>query len=142
CESETCTTKGWDEMVAQVKAAGDLMAQVKLANSLVNSHPYIEDMKNWGKADFWATPYEFLKKSGDAEDYAIAKYFLLRAAGVAAADMQIVAVRIRNLNNIGHAILLVRTGANASPMVLDNRAAMILDAALLKKELQPVLGLN
>ncbi len=36
CESNTCTAKGWDALVAKVKAAGDPMAQIKTANSLMN----------------------------------------------------------------------------------------------------------
>jgi len=145
CESDTCTSKGWAEMVARVKAAGDLMAEIKLANALINDpaqHPYVEDIANWKQQDYWETPYEFLKKSGDTEDYAIAKYMLLRAAGLPAADMQIVAVRIKSLGGVGHAILLVRTDANAPTFVLDNRVAPILQITLVKDEFKPQLGLN
>jgi predicted transglutaminase-like cysteine proteinase len=144
CESDTCTTKGWASMVEQVKAAGDRMAQVKLANALINDpvqHPYIEDINNWAQQEYWETPYQFLKKSGDTEDYAITKYLLLRASGVPAADMQIVAGRIKSMGNIGHAILIVRVD-DAHTVVLDNRIVPVLDAKLVKDEFKPMLGLN
>jgi len=144
CESDTCTAKGWAEMVAQVKAAGDLLSQVKLANTLINDpsqHPYKEDINNWNTNEYWETPFEFLKKSGDAEDFAIAKYFLLKAAGVPAASMQIIAVRIKSLSGIGHVILAV-TVDDSRTLVLDNRVAAVLDAKLVKDEFKPAIGIN
>jgi predicted transglutaminase-like cysteine proteinase len=141
CESETCTTKDWAAMVEQVKAAGDLLPKAKLANSLINKHAYVEDIKNWNLTDYWETPYQFLKRSGDTEDFAIAKYFLLRAAGVPAADMQIIAARLKSLGGIGHAILAVHVD-DTRTVILDNRTAAVLDAKLLKDEFRPALGVN
>jgi predicted transglutaminase-like cysteine proteinase len=143
CESPTCTSKGWDALVAKVKAAGDPMAQIKTANSLMNDprqHPYIEDINNWGKTEYWATTFQFLRKSGDCEDFSIAKYMLLKAAGMPVDDMRIVAVRIRSLGGIGHAILVVYQGSTA--WVLDNRNQKVLDASLVKLEFQPALSVN
>ena len=144
CESDTCSSAGWAAMVAQVKAAGDMVAQVKAANALINDtaqHPYTEDIKNWNAAEFWETPYEFLKKSGDTEDFAIAKYFLLKAAGVPVDDMQIIAVRVKSLGNIGHALLAVRPDSTHT-LILDNRTQAVIDANLVKNEFKPVLGVN
>jgi predicted transglutaminase-like cysteine proteinase len=143
CESNTCTSMGWDALVTQVKAAGDPLAQIKAANRLMNDpaqHPYIEDINNWGKTEYWATAFQFLKKSGDCEDFSIAKYMLLKAAGMPVDDMRIVAVRIRSLGGIGHAILVVYQGNTA--WVLDNRNQRVLDASLIKLEFQPALSIN
>ena len=143
CQSNTCTSQGWDALVAKVKAAGDPMAQIKIANSLMNDpaqHPYIEDINNWGKTEYWATAFQFLRKSGDCEDFSIAKYMLLKAAGMPVDDMRIVAVRIRSLGGIGHAILVVYQGNTA--WVLDNRVQRVLDANLVKLEFQPALSVN
>jgi predicted transglutaminase-like cysteine proteinase len=142
-ESNTCTTKGWTDLVAKVKAAGSPMAEIKLANSLMNDpaqHPYIEDINNWGQQEYWATAYQFLRKSGDCEDFSIAKYMLLKAAGMPVEDMRVVAVRIRSLGGIGHAILVVYQGNTA--LVLDNRNPKVLDASLVAVEFQPILSLN
>ena len=143
CESATCTAKGWDALVARVKAAGDPMAQIKEANRLMNApaqHPYIEDINNWGKTEYWATAFQFLRKSGDCEDFSIAKYMLLKAAGMPVEDMRIVAVRIRSLGGIGHAILVVYQGDKA--LVLDNRVAPVMDEKLVRTEFQPALSGN
>jgi predicted transglutaminase-like cysteine proteinase len=143
CESNTCTSKGWDALVAQVKAAGDPMAQIKTANNLMNDprqHPYIEDINNWGKTEYWATAFQFLRKSGDCEDFSIAKYMLLKAAGIPVENMRIVAVRIRSLGGIGHAILVVYQGDKA--LVLDNRVAPVMDERLVRSEFQPALSVN
>ncbi len=142
-ESNTCTTKGWAGLVAQVKGAGDPMSQVKLANSLLNNpaqHPYIEDINNWGQQEYWATAYQFMKKSGDCEDYSIAKYMLLKAAGFPVENMRIVAVRIKSLGGIGHAILVVYQGSKA--YVLDNRVPPVMDEALVRGEFQPAISMN
>jgi predicted transglutaminase-like cysteine proteinase len=140
CETKTCSAKNWPALVAQVKGAGDAMAQIKAANSLMNQHAYIEDMPNWGKNEYWATSYEFLKKNGDCEDFSIAKYMLLKAAGMPVENMRIFQVRLRNLGGIGHAILVVYQGNKA--WVLDNRVSKVLDASLVAPEFQPVMSLN
>ena len=143
CQSNTCTSNGWDALVAKVKAAGDPMAQIKTANSLMNDpaqHPYIEDINNWGKTEYWATAFQFLRKSGDCEDFSIAKYMLLKAAGMPVDNMRIVAVRIRSLGGIGHAILVVYQGDKA--LVLDNRVAPVMDEKLVRREFQPALSVN
>ena len=143
CESNICTSKGWNALVAKVKAAGGPLAQIKVANSLMNDpaqHPYIEDINNWGKAEYWATAFQFLRKSGDCEDFSIAKYMLLKAAGMPVENMRIVAVRIKSLGGIGHAVLVVYQGDTA--LVLDNRVASVMDEKLVRSEFQPALSVN
>ena len=143
CESSTCTAKGWDGLVAQVKAAGGPMAQIKIANDLMNNpkqHPYIEDINNWGKQEYWATAFQFLKKSGDCEDFSIAKYMLLKQAGYPVENMRIVAVRIKSLGGIGHAILVVYQGGGA--YVLDNRVAPVMQESLVRNEFAPAISMN
>jgi len=140
CETNICTSKSWAALVSEVKGAGDPMAQIKAANSLMNKKPYIEDSPNWGKNEFWATSYEFLKKSGDCEDYSITKYMLLKEAGIPVENMRIFSVRVRSLGGIGHAILVVYQ--NNKAWVLDNRTPSVMDASLIKLEFQPVMSLN
>ncbi len=55
--------------------------QVEDVNAFINSHvTFTEDSVGWGQSDYWATPLETLGRGiGDCEDYAIAKYFSLRA---------------------------------------------------------------
>lgn len=89
-------------------APHDLLSQV---NNLVNRVRYVSD-----GADTWSTPTEFLRRGGDCEDFAIAKYLLLRQLGVPASQMRIVVTRPPNSEP--HAILLVET-ANGT-VALDN----------------------
>jgi predicted transglutaminase-like cysteine proteinase len=140
CETAICSSKTWAGLVAQVKAAGDPMSQVRAANALVNAHPYIEDLPNWNKDEYWATAFEFLKKNGDCEDFSITKYMLLKAAGYPVENMRIFTVRLRNFGNIGHAILVIYQGDKA--WVLDNRTKSVMDANLVALEFQPVISLN
>ena len=142
-ESNTCSTKGWADLVAQVKAVGDPMGKIQLANKLLNNpaaHPYIEDINNWGQAEYWATAFQFMKKSGDCEDFSIAKYMLLKQAGYPVENMRIVAVRIKSLGGIGHAILVVYVGNQA--FVLDNRVPAVMKESLERNEYQPALSIN
>lgn len=92
-------------------------------NAFWNTWPYKTDIVNWGKEDYWAIPMEFLKKSGDCEDYAIVKYFSLKELGVPAEDMRIVVVR-DTVRNLAHAVLVVYLDDNA--YVLDNVSSAVL----------------
>lgn len=95
---------------------------LKLVNSFWNTWPYREDMTNWGKPDYWAIPAQFLKKSGDCEDYAIAKYFTLKELGFPPDEMRIVVLR-DTIRNLAHAVLVVYLDGEA--YVLDNLSNVV-----------------
>jgi len=79
----------------------------------------MSDLKQWGVLDRWSPPLETLATGrGDCEDYAIAKYVALTAAGVAAADVKLVVVRNLAANE-DHAVAAVRFDGDW--LVLDNR---------------------
>ncbi len=137
CDSATCTTKGWQEFLADLQGK-DLQTQMKEVNRAMNAKRYILDIKNWGEEDYWATPYQFLKKNGDCEDYAIAKYMALKALGVPVEDMRVVALQDLNLR-IGHAVLVVYTGDQ--PMLLDNQISSVVPANSIR-HYQPVFSIN
>jgi predicted transglutaminase-like cysteine proteinase len=137
CESATCTTKGWKEFIVELQGK-DLTTQLKEVNRAFNTHRYILDINNWGEEDYWATPFQFLKKHGDCEDYAISKYFTLKALGVPIEDMRVVALRDLNLN-LGHAVLVVYVGDQ--PMLLDNQIASVVPANSIR-HYNPVFSIN
>lgn len=95
---------------------------LRLVNSFWNSWPYREDQVNWGKQDYWAAPAQFLKKSGDCEDYAIVKYFTLKELGIAPDSMRIVILR-DTIRNLAHAVLVVYLDDEA--YVLDNLSNVV-----------------
>ena len=106
----------WGELRA--KAAGRPLGEMlDVVNRFWNAWPYRPDREVWGSKDYWATPAEFLSRSGDCEDYCIAKYFTLRELGVPAGDMRIVVVR-ETVRGAVHAVLAVYEGRQVH--ILDN----------------------
>jgi predicted transglutaminase-like cysteine proteinase len=95
----------WREAVKAVENA-PMAEKLRRINRYVNSWPYRPDRESWGQEEYWATPSEFLKKSGDSEDFAILKYLTLSLAGVPADSMRIVVSRDL-LRNKTHTILAV-----------------------------------
>ncbi|MCW5715056.1 MAG: transglutaminase-like cysteine peptidase [Bauldia sp.] len=110
CQGRLFCRDGWSQLVGALGGVGpqDLLSEV---NRLVNRVRYVPDV-----ADTWSTPTEFLRRGGDCEDFAIAKYLLLRQFGIPAAQMRIVVTRPPNSEP--HAILLVETAGGT--VALDN----------------------
>jgi predicted transglutaminase-like cysteine proteinase len=77
------------------------------------------DVVQWGVVDRWSPPLEtFTTHRGDCEDYAIAKYVALRAAGVASKDVKLVVVRNTDASE-NHAVVAVLL--DGAWVILDNR---------------------
>jgi predicted transglutaminase-like cysteine proteinase len=115
---DTCKLKTWSQYIESLRGKPRL-EQMDAINSYINQYPYIEDIVNWGVDDYWATVYEFQRKSGDCEDYAIAKWTSLRALGVPNDDMRIEIVQDLSLGGIIHAVLVVYVADKM--YVLDNQ---------------------
>lgn len=137
CDTPTCTNKGWDSFIDSLRGK-DKMTQIKEVNRILNLKPYILDMQNWGVPDYWETPFEFLKKSGDCHSYAIAKYFALKALGMPIDDMRIIVLHDLNLN-LGHAVLIVYY--DGQQLLLDNQISTVVPAEVVK-HYQPVYSIN
>ena len=112
--------------------------KVAAVNSYINQISYIEDIKNYGKSDHWATPVEFFRKGGDCEDFAIAKYASLRALGFSTDQLRIAIVQDK-IKNIAHALLIVYT--EEGTFVLDNQDKRLRHAAEVTRY-QPVFSIN
>jgi predicted transglutaminase-like cysteine proteinase len=112
--------------------------QLKSVNLYLNAAPYITDIVNWGVSDYWETWLEFVFRSGDCEDYAIAKYMTLKALGWPPADMRVVIVQDENLN-VAHAVLAVKRGSKT--FILDNQVeATLPDTAI--RHYRPFYSVN
>lgn len=81
-----------------------VIERVRATNNYFNQWQYTTDQDNYYLSEYWSTPDEFLQKSGDCEDYAIIKYFVLRHMGVDDSQMRIVTV-FDSIRSIGHAVL-------------------------------------
>lgn len=106
-----------------------------------------EDMKIWGRQDYWATPLETLGKGqGDCEDFTIAKYFTLIALDLPVTELRLIYVKARiggpssNLMQ-AHMVLAHYAMPNAEPLVLDNLITDIRPASR-RPDLVPVFSFN
>ena len=99
------------------------METLKAVNAFFNQWPYRLDIEVYGRSDYWASPGEFLKLSGDCEDYSIAKYFALKQLGFETQNMRIVVIKDR-IRNIGHAVLAVYM--DETVYILDNLSDLVL----------------
>jgi len=90
----------------------DYIEQLDNINERINEIKYTLD-----KHDVWHTPAEFVSAgSGDCEDYAISKFFLLRYLGYRDEALRLVCVRY---SYTYHMILVVYLGPDI--IIMDNR---------------------
>lgn len=107
---------------------------------------FADDLAVWGENDHWASPLETLAKGqGDCEDYAIAKYFSLLAAGVPVAKLRLVYVRasIGGPGGVSQAHMVLAWYAQplAEPLILDNLIGEVRPASK-RPDLTPVFSFN
>lgn len=124
CNGDECSpaAKSWRRGIRGSKNKSP-MDTLKAVNTFFNKWPYRLDIEVYGQTDYWASPKEFLKLSGDCEDYSIAKYFALQQLGFKARNMRIVVIKDR-IRNIGHAVLAVYMDDTA--YILDNMSNLVL----------------
>lgn len=110
---------------------------------------FADDLDVWGAADYWTSPLEVLQRGrGDCEDFAIAKYFALRASGVPAERLRLVYVRAQTVGRDGspgmvipHMVLAYYARPMDDPLVLDNLVGEVLPASR-RPDLTPVFSFN
>lgn len=109
------------EAIAGKRGPGLSLEMLRDVNAAVNrAIAFRSDDLVWGAQDYWASPAETAAKgAGDCEDFAIAKFGMLRALGVPSSMMRIAVVKDLR-KNIGHALLVVRAGDVS--WILDNQA--------------------
>lgn len=125
----------------------DEAARLVAINQFVNRRVQFEaDTEAWGQVDYWASPLETLGHGrGDCEDYVIAKYFGLLAAGVPVSHLRLVYVRA-TLGAPGgevlpHMVLAHYASPGAEPSILDNLVGDIRPASR-RRDLEPVFSFN
>lgn len=122
-------------------------ARLDTVNQFFNRRIFFrEDVEVWGQVDYWASPLETLARGqGDCEDYAIAKYFSLLAAGVQPAKLRLVYVRAvlgpPASPPVAHMVLAYYPTQGAEPLILDNLVAEVLPSSR-RRDLTPVFSFN
>ena len=132
-----CHFQRWQDLKAEL-AGQSPDTQLRRINDFMNRYRYILDPINWGVKDYWASPDQFFAKFGDCEDYAIAKYFSLRALGWPAEMLRIVVLQDLNLN-IAHAVLVVEHDGKS--LVLDNQIAIVVEQSRIH-HYRPIYSVN
>lgn len=90
---------------------------------------YANDADIYKTDDYWATPLETLaNKKGDCEDFAILKYYALRALGVPAERMYMVIVGDAGTGKANHATLVIDVGEKSTLTRLEERLRAALPA--------------
>jgi len=119
----------------------NIRQQLTEVNNFFNQFSYRDDLSQWGTEDYWATPEEFIGVfTGDCEDYVIAKYFALRALGVADEHLYLTYVKAIK-ENIAHMVLSYFETPQSIPLILDNYNPGIVTADK-RKDLLPVYSFN
>lgn len=136
CEKH-CTLQGWHRFLDSLKSESR-SNQIRTINLYMNKHPYITDIANWGISDYWETPLEFIRRHGDCEDYAIAKFFSLRYLGFENKDMRIVILKDHNINAI-HSVLAIREAGQF--LILDNQVSRVVEAKKVH-HYEPIYSVN
>jgi predicted transglutaminase-like cysteine proteinase len=130
------------KFIAMTAAArnGDVRSRVETVNRAVNQAVrYVSDYEQHGVADLWSSPLETLASgAGDCEDYAIAKFAVLLAAGIPEKDIKLLLVRDLAVRQ-DHAVLTVRVDGRW--LVLDNRRMALIETGDLP-EFMPLFAIN
>lgn len=116
--------------------------RLHMVNDYVNRQiTFVSDQQHYGRPDYWATPVESLGAgAGDCEDYAIAKYYALRAMGVPDEKLRLMYVRALRQNE-PHMVLVYFEQPDQYPLVLDNLQPQI-RSAIERNDLKPVYSFN
>jgi len=120
--------EAWRSIIRDVQGLSKKKQLIRV-NRYFNRWPYRLDKANYRISDYWATPLEFMKQSGDCEDYSIIKFYALRELGWKNKDMRIVAI-VDRIRGVAHAVLTVRLGNKT--LVLDNVSNIVTSHTLYK----------
>ena len=112
--------------IVNTAAARDGLARLGEINRAINlAIRPVSDSAQYGVEDHWSSPLATLASgAGDCEDYAIAKFVALRAAGVPDKDLRLVIIR-ENATGDDHAVVAARSGGHWR--VLDNRTFLMIE---------------
>lgn len=130
-----------DKLATLIKSKaqnGDKLAIINQVNKYVNQVKYVKDSDGWSKSDYWATPEQFFANGGDCEDYAIAKFSLLKKMGFKNSDMRVVVLK-DVYKNIIHSILVV--SVEGKQYILDNDIPKVVQTKEIH-QYRPIFSIN
>ncbi|HER34360.1 MAG: transglutaminase-like cysteine peptidase [Halothiobacillaceae bacterium] len=125
-------------------AALDPRERAERVNAFFNRRiRYVEDNQLWGEQDYWASPVETIGRgAGDCEDFAIAKYLVLREAGIDNSQLRLIYVRARfGGGSRAHMVLGYYPTPDAEPLILDSLVRLVAPAGQ-RPDLTPIFSFN
>jgi predicted transglutaminase-like cysteine proteinase len=122
---QACVAEWWRNFIAEL-ARLPLRERVAKVNLVLNRVPYVTAQANWHDPDHWETPYEFLTRGGQCQDYAIAKFMALEQSGVPQEALRLAVVRDTQ-KGADHAVAIVYVDGAA--LVLDNQNQAVVPAS-------------
>jgi predicted transglutaminase-like cysteine proteinase len=141
------TVQDWRRLIVTIAPLAE-SEKLEAVNDFFNMRiRWVEDIDNWGKNDYWATPLETLaRRKGDCEDFSVAKFVTLLLAGVEMNKLRITYVKARSggprsENYIAHMVLAYYPTPSADPLILDNMIDSVWPASR-RTDLKPVFGFN
>ncbi len=130
----------WQQLIRENDVLSEY-EKLEKVNAFFNRVQFVDDIVHWKQNDYWATPIEFLATDGgDCEDFALAKYFTLKALGVDEGKLNLTYVKAIKYNQ-AHMVLTYYEKPDQIPLVLDNLIPEILPATK-RKDLLPVYSFN
>lgn len=102
---ESAEIERWAGLIGDLRQQNKLR-QIITVNKWFNRLPYKYDEYAYDTLDYWADTRQLLKSRGDCEDFALSKYYTLRALGFSPEEMKVTAVYDKE-NFINHAVLMV-----------------------------------
>jgi predicted transglutaminase-like cysteine proteinase len=131
----------WENLINQDRSPTDQEKLRKVNDFFNQTVQFVDDIVLYRVKDYWATPFEFLARcAGDCEDFAIAKFFTLKAMGIAEEKLNITYVKALQYN-VAHMVLTYYSHPGAEPLVLDNLVDSI-NPASRRTDLMPVFSFN
>ena len=113
---------GRDGDLNETEHVNRLLAEV---NDFFNGARYESDDLGCDEVDRWSTPLEFITRdAGDCEDFAIAKYFTLRAAGIGMGRLRLLYAKVLP-GRMPHMVLAYFAAPGTNPLILDNLTSHI-----------------
>lgn len=141
-EVQTCSSPVVQALKSELRAARGrpVRERAMIVNHAVNRLiRFRDDIVNYGETDHWALVKETLASgSGDCEDFAILKMWVLIAAGIPQEMLQLVLVQDVT-RHVGHAVLLVQS--DDEKLVLDSLSEQV-DEKAFASRYRPLISMS
>lgn len=141
------TVADWRALIDRIEPLSGEQ-KVERVNAFFNRRiRWQQDIDIWQQKDYWATPLETMaRRTGDCEDFSIAKYMTLLLAGVDIDKLRITYVKAQMGGSLGtnyqaHMVLAYYPTPSADPLILDNMIDQVRPASR-RPDLKPVFGFN